>query len=71
MMLQNMWHSLRSELENELFKLTGDTTIKEASNGTYLPDVFLGHCTENGNDGYLQMTSKPETFSRFSEIYGD
>ena len=70
MMLLQKWHSLRFDLENKLFNLTGDSSIREGSNGTYKADVFLGHCSDDGYSGYLKLAVKNETFSRFSEIYG-
>ena len=69
-MLARMWHELRADMENQLFNLTGDTAIKEAQTGNYKPDVFLGHCTEDMNDGYLKLSLKEETYNRFSELYG-
>ena len=70
MMLLQKWHSVRLDLENQLFKLTGDRSILAGSTGTYKKDIFLGHCSDDGNDGYLNLAGKNETFSRFSELYG-
>jgi len=69
LMLHREWHKLRSELERDLFKLTGDQTIFDSTKGTYKDDVFMGHCNEDGNEGYLLMTGTDETFKRIDELY--
>lgn len=64
------WHKLRSEVEEKLYKITGDDTIREGQKGMYEKDLFMGHCNEDGNDGYLLMMSgKKEHLSRLNEIY--
>ena len=70
MVLQQKWHSVRLDMENQLFKLTGDRLILEGYTGTYQKDIFLGHCVNDGSDGYLKLVGGNETFSRFSELYG-
>jgi hypothetical protein len=70
MKLQHMWHSLRLDLENQLFNLTEDASIRDGATGTYKSDVFLGHCKDDGgdgNDGYLMLSGKED---RISELYG-
>lgn len=71
MMLLEKWHLVRLDLENKLFELTGDTTIREASIGKYKEDVFQGHCKDDGYSGYLNLAGKSETFSRIPELYGE
>ena len=70
MMMHQKWHAVRLDLENQLFELTGDASIREGSTGTYKKDAFVGHCTEDGFGGYLAMAGKEETYSRFAELYG-
>lgn len=70
MMLLEKWHSVRLDLENKLFDLTGDSSIRDGSTGNYKEDVFHGHCTEDGYGGYLNLAGTDETFSRYSELYG-
>lgn len=69
MMLLEKWHSVRLDLENKLFDLTGDTSIREGSIGNFKKDIFHGHCTEDGFDGYLNLAGTDETFSRYDELY--
>ena len=69
MMLLQKWHAVRLDLETQLFNLTGDSSIMDGTTGTYKSDVFLGHCTEDGFGGYLNLAGTNESFSRFSEMY--
>lgn len=67
--LVRKWHELRKDLEDQLYDLTKDDSIKEATNGTYRSEVFLGHCKEDGNSGYLIMTGKDESYKQVEELY--
>ena len=69
MMLLEKWHSVRLDLENKLFDLTGDASIKDGTTGNYKEDIFHGHCREDGFGGYLNLAGTDETFSRYSELY--
>lgn len=69
--LVRRWHELRADLENQLLELTGDSSVRAGSVGTYREDVFLGHCNDDGNGGYLMLSGKEETFGRMSELYGE
>jgi len=63
------WHKLRTEVEEELLKMTGDETIMEGQKGDYKNDIFMGHCNDDGNDGYLLMSGKDDTFKRVNDLY--
>jgi len=63
------WHKLRTEVEEELLKMTGDETIVEGQKGDYKNDIFMGHCNDDGNDGYLLMSGKDDTFKRVNDLY--
>jgi len=68
--LVGKWHELRSDLEDQLFALTKDTTINSnGRSGKYKTDVFRGHCSEDGNDGYLSLAGKNATYERVVEVY--
>jgi hypothetical protein len=70
MELLTVWHGMRSDLEQKLAALTGDSTVVEVGQkGTFKKQVFQGHCTENGGSGYVPLSGKPETLKRLSEIY--
>jgi len=70
MMLLQKWHALRVDMEEKLSQLTGDLSIlQEGTNGTYNSEFFLGHCTHDGNDGYIRLKSEDESFARLHEIY--
>ncbi len=70
MMLLEKWHSVRLDLENKLFDLTRDASIRNGTTGNYKEDIFHGHCSEDGFSGYLNLAGTDETFSRYSELYG-
>jgi hypothetical protein len=67
--LVRRWHELRKDFEDQLYDLTKDSSIKEATNGDYRSEVFLGHCKADGNDGYLIMRGKDESYKRVEELY--
>lgn len=69
MKLVRKWHELRLDLENQLYDLTGDESIRHGSNGTYKSDIFLGHCNEDGNDGYILLSGKEDSIRRIPELY--
>ena len=67
--LVERWHDLRADFENELYDLTNDETILSGINGTYMPDIFRGHCDGDGNKHYKLIAGTKETFGRVSELY--
>lgn len=67
MMLLQKWHTVRLDMEKQLFKLTNDSSILGGHTGSYKSNVFLGHCTDDG--GYLNLAGTKETFLRFPELY--
>jgi hypothetical protein len=68
--LVKKWHTLRSDFEDQLYALTKDTTIKQIGrSGKYKSDIFDGHCNADGNDGYVVLAGKNETFARVHELY--
>ena len=69
MELLQIWHSFRTDLEQKLEQLTGDTSIRELQSGSYKKEVFQGHCKEDGQAGYLPLATKAETLKRLPEIY--
>ena len=69
--LAKVWHDYRTDLETKLLKLTGDDGIGAGQTGTYMPQVFGGHCTELGPQGYLPMGASKESLKRVRELYGE
>ena len=69
MELMTVWHNIRTDLENKLLQLTNDTTIRNGQSGTYKPEYFNGHCTGNGNSGYLKLAATTESLKRLPELY--
>lgn len=70
-MLNRHWHELRSDFEKKLYALTGDETIFDSTRYDYKKDVFLGHCSQDGNEGYHVLSGTNETFQRVSELYNN
>ncbi len=55
------WHEMRTDLEQNLLNLTGgDTKIVDGQAGSYKKDVFMGHCSKDGQDGYLPIGALEE-----------
>lgn len=69
MIMLNEWHTIRTDLENQLYTLTNDITIKNGQLGKYKTNVFQGHCNENSQSGYIQMSAKQESIQRIPELY--
>jgi len=63
------WHELRVDMETQLRALTQDETILQGQKGDYRADVFLGHCDEEGNSGYIEIHGTDEAFARVEELY--
>ena len=63
------WHSLRSDLEESLYKLTKDEGIPVGRTGGYRKDVFQGHCKDDGSDHYLRIGGSDESKRRINELY--
>lgn len=69
MVLHTQWHNVRTNLEERLFELTRDETIRQGQGGNYKQDVFQGHCRENGGDHYLTLSGNEKTLARLPELY--
>jgi lipopolysaccharide biosynthesis glycosyltransferase len=68
--LVRQWHSLRTDFENQLYDLTQDESIKRlGAPGTYMADIFQGHCEGDGNEHYITLSGLEETFGRIHELY--
>ena len=67
--LNRHWHELRADFEKKLYLLTKDETISKGTIHSYKQDIFLGHCSTDGNDGYQLISAKDETFKRVDELY--
>eukprot|EP00560_Eucampia_antarctica_P001940 CAMPEP_0197833114 /NCGR_PEP_ID=MMETSP1437-20131217/17796_1 /TAXON_ID=49252 ORGANISM="Eucampia antarctica, Strain CCMP1452" /NCGR_SAMPLE_ID=MMETSP1437 /ASSEMBLY_ACC=CAM_ASM_001096 /LENGTH=905 /DNA_ID=CAMNT_0043436955 /DNA_START=312 /DNA_END=3029 /DNA_ORIENTATION=- len=67
--LVKKWHELRLDFEESLLALTSDSSIRDGMKGSYKQDIFLGHCNDEGNDGYLKLSASDEILRRSSELY--
>jgi len=67
--LTRKWHSVRADLENQLFQLTKDSSIQDGTNGTYMQDIFHGHCKADGNEHYLLLSGSDDTFDKINGLY--
>lgn len=55
---------MRTDLEHSIFNITGgDAKILEGQRGGYLKDIFMGHCSENGQNGYLPIVASKEVIA--------
>jgi hypothetical protein len=73
MMLQTVWHTTRRDLERQLQPLVAawnaSAVVDTSLQGTYKPDVFQGHCRDNGGDYYVGIPL--HYFSFIRALYGD
>lgn len=67
--LSKIWNEYRTDLENKLFQLTGDMSIKDGQTGSYMPDVFNGHCKAFGPESYIPIAGKPDSLRRVPELF--
>jgi hypothetical protein len=66
--LHKVWHDHRSDLEQQLLALTGDTDIDTGRMGLYKKESsFQGHCGAHG--AYLPISAKEPTLKQISELY--
>lgn len=64
-----LWHNLRSELEDQVIRLTGNESLAKVwRRGDYKNDVFNGHCMRNGQAGYVPLSGAVSS-KRFQENY--
>ena len=66
--LQHLWHSIRSDLEDELLKRKGHEMVKELSAGDFRRDIFAGHC-RNETDYISLLEASDEIGDLVSEFY--
>lgn len=68
MELQKEWHSVRTELEQEMIALNKDTSVVEGQKGTYKAEVFQGHCNAEKDSGaYLSMRKSSKFVSQLAK----
>jgi hypothetical protein len=67
--LSRTWNEYRTDLEERLFQLTGDSGIRGGQTGSYMPDVFKGHCKAFGPQNYIPITGKSESLQRIPELF--
>ena len=66
-----LWHDVRADLESGLYNLTKDATIKTGTTGKHKPDLFLGHCSQEGSKGYVHMEAREGTYAQLPKLYND
>jgi hypothetical protein len=62
--LATVWHSYRKELEEQL-------GYHNFTNGTYMPEVFQGHCRGFGGKHYISFSEHAELRQRIPTLYGE
>ncbi len=52
---------MRTDLEQSIFNITGgDTKILDGQAGSYKKEIFMGHCSKDGQDGYRPIQASKE-----------
>ena len=65
----DLWHKLRTEMEDKVIQMTGNQTLAKVWRcGDYMKGIFNGHCTENGQAGYIPLSGAVSA-KLFQEIY--
>jgi len=63
---------MRTDLEKTIVDVTGDKKkVADGQSGKYNKDVFMGHCSEDGQDGYLPIVASKEVMKKVSEKIWD
>eukprot|EP00581_Thalassiosira_minuscula_P016510 CAMPEP_0183719362 /NCGR_PEP_ID=MMETSP0737-20130205/12339_1 /TAXON_ID=385413 /ORGANISM="Thalassiosira miniscula, Strain CCMP1093" /LENGTH=499 /DNA_ID=CAMNT_0025949079 /DNA_START=65 /DNA_END=1564 /DNA_ORIENTATION=+ len=61
------WHEVRTDLEGSIANITGDTKVLEGQSGEYNKDAFMGHCSEDGQKGYLPIVADKEVMAKVAQ----
>lgn len=59
--MQTVWHSMRRDIDDQLYAKSKDEQVLKSQKGFYLPDVFKGHCAFAENKGYLPVSLTEQT----------
>ena len=72
MQVVRKWHEMRADLEGKIANVTGDTNqVWEGQKGEYKKDVFMGHCSDDGQSGYVPIVASKEVMAVASDkIWG-
>ena len=62
------WHQMRLDLERRVLNITGNLTVLEGQVGNYTADVFMGHCSTNGPEGYLPISVTKEVLLQIADV---
>lgn len=66
------WHEMRTDLETRIMNVTGDDGVLKGRSGEYKRDVFKGHCSDDGQDGYIPISSSKEVMAEAArKIWND
>ena len=61
------WHEMRTDLEQKILDITGDTKVQEGQSGSYKEDLFMKHCKEDGQSGYIPIAASKEVMAQVAE----
>jgi len=65
------WHKARTDLEARIANVTGDGEVLRGQSGAYRRDVFMGHCKEDCQDGYLPIVASKEAMAKVAQTIWD
>ena len=66
------WHEARTDLEMKIAKVMKDgTEVLKGQRGDYKRDVFMGHCEEDDQSGYLPIVAPKEVMARVAQEVWD
>ncbi|EED88875.1 predicted protein [Thalassiosira pseudonana CCMP1335] len=61
------WHEMRTDLEDSIKEITGDTAVFDGQKGEYKKDIFMGHCNDDGQDGYIPISASKDAMATAAE----
>ena len=61
------WHEMRTDLEDSIKEITGDTAVFDGQKGEYKKHIFMGHCNDDGQDGYIPISASKDAMATAAE----
>lgn len=67
--LSRTWNEYRSDLEQKLLNKTGNSIFSSARDGSYMKEVFQGHCRDFGGKNYIPIAKGTKWHEQMQGLY--